>query len=100
MALRKKIMTVYGVEAEYWKISGLNHLNPTGDSYSCIQVAIDGYLSKDKKDEGVEKMATYYRSYDVPKADIKNKDIIKYLYEKIVSPTDGQENEFEGAEEW
>lgn len=60
MALKKTIPTIYGIDAEYWKI-----IHISSDFKGTTTVAIAGFLNKDARFNNVEPLYTFTKLFNL-----------------------------------
>jgi hypothetical protein len=89
MALKKPILTVYGMDAEYWRITNINcYFQGT------TTVTLDGYLNKDARFDNAHPLRRHV--VDFPLQDMTRS--IAYVEFKKSNIVDGiEQNPFAGA---
>lgn len=83
MAIYKPVMTMYGVEAEYWKITSLTLIENRSQIYA--EVALSGYLDPEASATGepLTQMNFVWRGEDYPFRSPVDTDFKTVAYNKI-----------------
>lgn len=79
MALKKALMTQYGIHAEYWRVLRSEEIYPNRNI-----VYVAGYLNKEVRDSGYQPL--HVLNYDIPQADMLRADIYNWLKQPLLKP--------------